>query len=296
MLIGNYSVLNKTPGRWLSGGSTAGTNQAQTRANFLNNGSSRNAHYADGAATALKTLGYPQGGYDQSSFMLPYTESEMTSREEGNFAVTATATGVLGLPATGSATITITVPDATAQLIASGEGSASFAVTTNNPLLTASVGGTGTASFAVTANTPILGAIASLTASASFAVTGTLVPYAIGNMVGTTDVSTGPPTAEQNALAVWSALLGGGAISAEDALLAAGSAGDPWSTPLPGSYVGTQAGAILDQMRGLVTEFHRLQGLDAANPVTHTPDAINAGSLSLVLTGDGVSSRTVQRA
>jgi hypothetical protein len=56
-------------------------------------------------------------------------------------------------------------------------------------LLTASLNGDGTASFTLDANTPLLGALAGGEGSTSLSFAGTLTPYAIGNMVGTTEVT-----------------------------------------------------------------------------------------------------------
>lgn len=53
--------------------------------------------------------------------------------------------------------------------------------------------------------------------------------------------------------------------------------------------------AILTQINTLVEEVHRLRGLDAANPVTHTPTQITAGDITIDLTGDGISSATSTR-
>jgi hypothetical protein len=110
---------------------------------------------------------------------------------------------------TASASITFTVADAAGQLISSGEGAAAFAFSTNTPLLTASLAAIGSTSFALSA-TGEIGAEASAegaasmafamaatilptndasparTAAASFAITGNLVPYAIGQMTGST--------------------------------------------------------------------------------------------------------------
>ena len=109
----------------------------------------------------------------------------------------------------GSASITFTVADAAGQLISSGVGSASMTFSTNTPLLTASLAAVGAATFTLSAGAE-LGAEASAvgsaamafsmaatilptndasparTAAASFAITGSLVPYAIGSMVGST--------------------------------------------------------------------------------------------------------------
>jgi hypothetical protein len=130
---------------------------------------------------------------------------------------------------TGSATITISVLDADGQLISSGSGSASIAVTTNTPILTASINGDGTTSFSITTNTPVLGAEASGEGTSSFSfsvsgsilplddasplrtgtttitISGALTPYAIGSMIGTTDVVT-ELTTDSIAAAVWNAI------------------------------------------------------------------------------------------
>lgn len=58
---------------------------------------------------------------------------------------------------------------------------------------------------------------------------------------------TTPPTAAANADAVWDEILSGHVVSgsAGEALAAAGAAGDPWITALPGSYSAGQAGYIV---------------------------------------------------
>ena len=98
--------------------------------------------------------------------------------------------------------------------------------------MTGSVSGTGTAGMSITFNTPILGAIAETTGTASFVITGALVPYAIGHMTGTTDVTT-ELTADQVAAATVAALAATtipvdvrkvNAISVDGS----GTSGDPW--------------------------------------------------------------------
>lgn len=137
-------------------------------------------------------------------------------------------------------------------------------------------------------------------------------------------------TTENVGGAVWAALQTeiNNPGSAGAALLAAGSAGDPWSTILPAGYTGNQAGAILDYIKGLVEagspdpwsttlpagytgseagaildriqtlvdELHKIQGLDASNPMTVTPTTRDAGSIHLDITGDGETTTTVERA
>ena len=312
-LLGNFTVKNKCPVRFLAG-STAST-ETGGRARVQRNGSERNRFYIDRETTANKTWAEPSANYPPASFtIIPQKGSWLSSRRETWTTFTATATGVHGMPGEGSASFSITVPDVSGQLITSGEGSASFSITTNTPLLTASVNGEGSASFSITTNTPVLGAEASLeasasfsftagadilplddtsplrTASASFAFTGSLTSYALGHMEGSTIVASEVPTPEQNAAAVWGSKLNS-EVSAAEAVLAAGSAGDPWISMIDGMT----AGDMLALVRTLSTEIHRLNGLEQGTPVVHTPDTITVGDISISLTGDNITTRTVER-
>jgi len=73
-------------------------------------------------------------------------------------------------------------------------------------------------------------------------------------------LSTAPPTAAAISDAVWDESIGDhlAAGSTGAALNAAGSAGDPWTTTLPGAYTGSQAGKILSDI--LVDTGTTLQG------------------------------------
>lgn len=89
---------------------------------------------------------------------------------------------------------------------------------------------------------------------------------------------------------VWEELLGG-TITAEDAMLAAGSAGDPWT----GIIDGMTARDMMSLLHTLTAELHKIQGLDATTPVTHAPGSITAGDIAIDLGGDNVNSRTKTR-
>lgn len=78
-------------------------------------------------------------------------------------------------------------------------------------------------------------------------------------------------------------------------LNSAASAGDPWSTALPGSYADGEAGKILAQIKTLTDELHRLQGLKLGEPMTVTPTSRVSGDIELVISGDGVTTTTVER-
>jgi len=176
-----------------------------------------------------------------------------------------------------------------------------------------------------------------------------------------TDISNlNDPTAAAIADQVWLETLAdhsGSSGSTAEALNAAGAAGDPWATALPGAYGAGSAGKIIgdninapldtidtvvDAIKAVtdnlpnggaltdlatstalatvdlnvdailvdtgttipaaiaaidtqVDELHKLEGLDGANPVTTTPTSRVAGSITQVITGDGITTSTVTR-
>lgn len=246
-LIGNRSVLLKSPGRYF-GGSTVSDN----RSNFGTPGSSRGRFvgaFPQSAAT-------PRGYRPPYAWITAIKNGEMASVNEAAISIGATGDAKMGVNLSGSADLAITTSDLIGQLISSGSGSASFALTTNSPLLTASINGSGAASFVVQTNTPLLGAIAdgsgtalfSMTAMAtilptndasplrtgvaSFSFGGTLTPYAIGHMSGTTEEAGLTPNGIANS--VWGKVIEAG-FSADQILriLAAQAAGS--ATGLEGS-------------------------------------------------------------
>lgn len=172
-------------------------------------------------------LGYLAGG----AWILPQKPGNISARSTADFTLSATGAGVMGYPMTATADMAFTVADVDGQLISSGSGAAEFAITVADLLLTASIGGTGSASFEITAANALLGAEASIEGSASFAITvgnaqayplndasplregtasmaitGTLIPYAIGLMSGST-VDTGVLTVDAIAAGVLAAAL-----------------------------------------------------------------------------------------
>ena len=193
----------------------------------------------------------PVGNASPSAWVLAQKAGGLSSRQLNAIKITPSATGGLGLPGDGAASFAIATNAPEGQLISSGEGSASVSILSNNPLLTASIGGTGSATLAINTNTPTLGAEASgagaatltitvanaiafplddasplRTGTASFAINGTLTPYAIGQLSGST-VDSGVLTADSITAAVWNAILAdfNENGSAGKALATAGSGG-----------------------------------------------------------------------
>lgn len=272
-LIGNRSVLNKTPGRFLNAG------VATFRSEFNKHGMQRSAAFSPLSAM-------PNGHLAPSAWVLPRTAGGMSSINFTTAKVEGLGLAVGGITTTGTSSITLTFADAAGQLIASGGGTATFSLTSNNPLLTASINGTGTAVATFSTNTPTLGALAdgsgevaiTLTATnsgrmpandasplrtgtATLTLTGTLVPYAIGSMSGTTEEAGLTPNGISNA--VWGKVIESG-FSADQImrLLASFAAGS--ATGLEGAN---------PQFTGLDGVTLRIDGTYAAG--TRTIDALN---------------------
>lgn len=183
---------------------------------------------------------------------------------------------------TGEARFYFLVPDADGGLISTAQGVANIVVSCNDPLLVASLLAGGTASIFIGAG-GTLGAVASVsgesvfsvqaasaarfptndssplrTGATAIAVSGSLAPYAVGVMSGSTVDNTGLTPASV-AQAVWNAILG--AASAGDLLQGAGAAGNPWLSDL-GGYSSSQAGGIVKIIQRI------LQNKQVTNPTT----------------------------
>lgn len=109
--------------------------------------------------------------------------------------------------------------------------------------------------------------------------------------------STSTLSPENLAAAVWNSIAASfntaGTMGAK--MNSAASAGDPWSTPLPGTYLSTEAGGILAQIQTLVDELHQLEGLKSGSPMVVTPTSRTVGSINLEITGDGENITQVER-
>jgi hypothetical protein len=120
-------------------------------------------------------------------------------------------------------------------------------------------------------------------------------------------LSTAPPTAAAIADAIWDETLGDHltAGSTGAALNAAGSAGDPWTTTLPGAYTGSQAGKILAdilvdtgttlqaELDGIQADTEDIQGRLPASLVSGRIDASVGAMASNVLTAAALAADAV---
>jgi hypothetical protein len=251
MLIGNYSVLNKTPGRWLAGNSTAhasgvGTN-TMTKPARMKYSDWRKFSLQDNAGqttvTLVKTAAKPRGYYPQGAYALPTKAGEMAAWIEGGNTVTAsmllgklmTAALTGSSDASGTAGLVIGM---IAALTANGALSGTSALRLN---MLADLEANGAASGTMTGIASLLAALTGNGTAAGSTMTG------IGFMEADITTAGAALTVGAIASAVWDEAIASHTNpgSTGEALAAAGSAGDPWITTLPGTYSTAQAGGIL---------------------------------------------------
>jgi hypothetical protein len=134
--------------------------------------------------TYSEILGAVPSGYGSKAWLFAVRQGGISAKAD--VTVSSTASGTSGFPIEGTTSIIFTVADSDGQLISSGSGSAALSISLANALATASLNGSGEASFTITISSPTLGAEASLEASSTFTLTGSLVPYALGEMTGST--------------------------------------------------------------------------------------------------------------
>jgi len=243
-LLGNYSVLNKSPLRFF-GGSTTSV-EVQVRSNFDKSGPRRNRFYQDYGTTAIKGYSVPEGAYPHVAFLLAQTSGSLSAHSTADISAIVGGYGIMGVAAEGSISVVVTVANADGQLISSGTGSVDLLITVGNATLIASLNGTGSSATTVTTNNALLGALASVIASSLNSVSGSLTSYAIGQMIGSNHI--GSDLNETSiAYAVWnsgaSVFNAGGTMG--EKLNGAGSAGNPWTQVIDSGLTAAQVMKII---------------------------------------------------
>lgn len=239
-----------------------------------------------------ETSSVPEGAFPGFASILPPLVSGGMSAANNATDISATATGnvLAGGPVEGAASATFAQDGGLSlQVTLAGDGTITVSQS-GSVALTIALAGDGAASITGAGG---LSMIVPFDGAAAFALTG--AANLKGNLSLAGDITPFTELSPQNlAAAVWGALAT--AINepgtAGAALLAAGSAGDPWGTPLPGSYAAGSAGALLAALfNGLTTgqqaqllEVWQRLGLDPANPMTTGPTSITFGAESIAIT------------
>lgn len=276
-LVGNYSVYNKSPGRWLSGNSTAHAAGictgavAETRAAWNRNSDWRKFNWVDQSggtfATLVKTAACPRGYYPPGAFALPGKAGELSVWASGVGTVSATALAVKAATAALTGSGTISNADATriVQMIAAltGSGTVSNANILAFLQAVAALTGSGTVSSASLKGTAAL--------IAALAGAGTVSPTLTG--VGELEAeitSTGAALTTANVgAAVWSAVasVNNDAGTMGEKLNDAGSASNPWTEVIESGYTAAEimrliAAAVQGDATGLESGSPTFKGLD----------------------------------
>jgi hypothetical protein len=203
VLIGNYSVLQKSPGRFVAGSTTSV--EGQVRSNFSKSGAYRNRFYVDQTTVALALYAIPTGSYPEIAWVLPQISGQIASTQpiQGAGAATATLAGGLNAEAglTGSGDITSAIAQLIISMVANlaGDGTVSSADLRSFLQASADLSGAGSLTAAAAALAWMSAAI-----DGSGALTDA-TPYASGNMSANI-LSYSSMTPEGIRDAVWNAI------------------------------------------------------------------------------------------
>lgn len=236
MILGNYSLANKNPGREFGRDIAAKLWKASTfQIKFLDENRSRYSAYA----------GLPYGYQNGGSFVLPQKTGAIAARHTAS-GVLSNAQGQNGLTAVATLTGTGTISDAAGGLIVE-----MLAAIAGSGDITASVVGALEASATLAGAGDITAAQSALAGMVSSLIgTGTISfadEIAIGTMAADIYVNQSQATVDQIVVAVWNAIASEYNLSGTmgEKLNGAGSAGDPWTTDLSTYITAGTAGKIL---------------------------------------------------
>jgi hypothetical protein len=235
-LIGNRSVLHKSPGRFLSG-----TVASIERSNF-----SKAGMVASRFQSVSRIFGgIPSGHLSPSAWSLPRTAGALGAINEttANWTV-GTLNLAAGRNVEGATSLTFTVPDAELQLVVSAIGATSITFSAAGNLA-GSLAAQGSTSITFALPAPTLGAISDLLASVGITFAASATPRATGSLAGNITPFT-ELSPQSLASAVWERVIEAG-FTAEEILRiiaahAAGSAtglegANPQFTGLDGATV-----------------------------------------------------------
>jgi hypothetical protein len=217
------------------------------RGNFDKAGRKRNlwAGDADIDPKSSVPVGYLVGG----SWSISPKAGGMSSRNSAIASITAQGNGAQGINLSGSVTMTMTVTGSAAA-VAAAVGSALMSITVSGSAV-APLNAVGAALMSLSAQADA-SAVAHLNGSATASIVASAVTGAIGHMIAT-PIDT-QLTADSIAAAVWNSIASAynTAGSMGEKVNDAGSASNPWTEALPGSYVEGTAGYIVGNILDLI--------------------------------------------
>jgi len=325
VLIGNYSVLQKSPTRFLAGSTTSV--ESNVRSNFGKSGMQRNRLYPDSQTTARAYFAVPSNYYPPYTWLIPQIAGGIGSINQIAGAGTASIANLAGglnaaAPLSGAGTVTNAqgslILQAVAALVGSGVLTGSLIAQAN---IAAALVGAGNITAATGQLASILQAVAALSGAGALSATLGALAGLLATVSGTGSVSSALPSAPAGmsadlvvtggtlstanvGAAVWSAIAAANntAGTMGQKVNSAASAGDPWGTAVPGSYVAGTAGYILGNLiAGLTAEqaaqllsLAQVHGLVVGSPLVVTATSRTAGGVSQTI-DDAAGTVTVTR-
>lgn len=242
MLRANNSRLSVTPGRLTSGVATiAGAGLMEAYGNKFLPGASRSRFGSQALTAPFGAM--PEGYVHPQAWVLPQKPGSLKVYPAGLIEFAPAANLNIGRPLASDVTVSFTTAANLDMVVAfAGSVTVEFATAASLDGIV-NVSGAATVEFSPVASLDMLVA---LVGESVFSFTASASQSGVTNLSGS--VSPFTELSPQNlAASVWSALTSeyntAGTFGA--AMAAAGSAGDPWATELPGSYTDQQAGAIV---------------------------------------------------
>lgn len=206
--------------------------------------SGRNRNITAGEGITSDNVGVPMGYLPPAAWIMPQKPGNLSSHNEARGLATAILALVSGRNISGASTGEATTAASLTLVVALSGLAAGSCSALATLIAILEMSGSADGSCTVTA---AKNAIAWCVGSASGAATAALTSYATGALSGHIYVNEGTASVSQLVDGVWDALAtdhdSPGTMG--EKVSAAGSAGDPWTTDLPGSYTGNQAGNII---------------------------------------------------
>lgn len=286
MLLNNYDIRNVSCGRQIGG--------SQNLWGQFNAPVFRNYYIGDNSNSSTDLACFHTGSEPPYAFMLADKGGELSSTTliSGATSVVTNLTKGIGIATdiAGSGDLISPSLSLVIQLAASILGEATLSASLVGKLEMASaMAGSGDLTSALSLIANVVTEMAG---------SGTMEATAFGTAdMSATFSSSSTLSPENLAAAVWNSVAAAfnTAGTMGNKLNSAASAGDPWGTALPGSYLSTEAGGILAQIQTLVDELHRIQGLNASDPVTITQTSRSTASIDIAIGGDGETISTLER-
>jgi len=207
-----------------------------------------NTRSQDRKSTVLATEAIPRGGYPPAAFYPPQAAGDMSFGISGNGALTASlyASRTMTIDLTGAGMLEAEAGLVVSMLLAlAGSGGLSATIVGQSNMSIDLTGGGGLAATIAGIADMIIDLMGAGSLEATISAYGNMAIDMVVTGAGLSTANVGQ--------AVWDAILNG-EITAKDALLAAGSAGDPWITKLPGSYTGSSAGALIKKIEKIIQD------------------------------------------